>query len=482
MAGSKRYRAKLIVLILLIVLDMVGCSGQESKEQPGSPLLQQETGQTNPEETDLQQTDKSVIEEETTERITEIFIEMLENHPLHRHGELSPDKRYYAYEERSSIILVQLPAPEEYQVDKTLLPKVLFIDGIRKGTIFTELEAEYAQRLKQPLLTEEELNEARNQLRSVYDWKNFYSQKFSQDGRYLAYLGYSNFGNDRTCTVYVLDLKDNCKLYSLPVKENSEHAGINWQEDNQTLELYLPHAAVLEGKSLALCRRWHIPSGLSKLTYYNEDGGTEDRQEIAPAEAQKFITEYTQTEAERSRGEEKWAKLTVEQLVAALTAEELAAEYTRYYTLHGEQKRELQERGYSDESIAEMDSFDFQQEESKWLISEKLAYGAKRIYPELKDQDLSSWTHQKYNEYVQEKSKEHNAPPTELKQEITARGLPEDINSGVAKEFHGWENMLAYTNEAIIAMYEARQESEAIFRKGEAYRLAVRKAYLEKNN
>ena len=73
-------------------------------------------------------------------------------------------------------------------------------------------------------------------------------------------------------------------------------------------------------------------------------------------------------------------------------------------------------------------------------------------------------------------TKKNNAPPAELKQEIMERGLPQDINSGVAKEFHGWENMLAYTNEAIIAMYEAVQETDALFRKGEAYRLAVREA------
>lgn len=477
----RKQSAKLAVLIFFILLAVVGCGGQENREQQGSVPAQQVTDLASVGERDVPQTEP-VLTEDAAEQYPDFLIQMLENHPLHRHGELSPDKRYYAYEERSSIILVRLPAPEEYKVDKTLAPKVLFTDGIRRNSSFAEMEAVYVERLKQPLLTMEELNEARNQLRSVYDWINFYSQRFSQDGRYLAYLGYSNFGNDRTCTVYVLDLKDNCKLYSLPVKENSEHAGIKWQEDNQTLELYLPHAAVLEGKSLALCCGWHIPTGQSKLTYYNEDGGTEDRQEIALAEAQKVIAEYIHAEAERSRGEEKWTKLTVDQLVAELTAEELAAEYTRYYTLRGEQKRELQERGYSDESIAEMDSFDFQHEESSWLISKELIEGAKRIYPQLKDEDLSNWTHQKYNEYVQAKSKEHNAPPAELKQEITERGLPEDINSGVAKEFHGWENMLAYTNEAIMAMYEARQETDAIFRKGEAYRLAVREAYLEKKN
>lgn len=477
----RKQSAKLAILIFFILLAVVGCGGQEDREQLGSVPAQQVTDLASVEERDVPQTEP-VLTEDVAEQYPDFFIRMLENHPLYRHGELSPDKRYYAYEERSSIILVRLPAPEEYKVDKTLVPKVLFIDGIRRNSSFAEMEATYEERLKQPLLTMEELNEARNQLRSVYDWKNFYSQKFSQDGRYLAYLGYSNFGNDRSCTVYVLDLKDNCKFYSLPVKENSEHAGIKWQEDNQTLELYLPHAAVLEGKSLALCYGWHIPSGQSKLTYYNEDGGTEDRQEIALAEAQKVIAEYLYAEAERSRGEEKWTKLTVDQLVTALTAEELEAEYTRYYTLHEEQKRELQERGYSDESIAEMDSFDVQQEESSWLMSKELIEGVKRIYPQLKDEDISNWTHQKYNEYVQAKSKEHNAPPAELKQEITERGLPEDINSGVAKEFHGWENMLAYTNEAIMAMYEARQETDAIFRKGESYRLAVRKAYLEKKS
>jgi len=73
-----------------------------------------------------------------------------------------------------------------------------------------------------------------------------------------------------------------------------------------------------------------------------------------------------------------------------------------------------------------------------------------------------------------------NAPPDAIKKEILERGLPDGINSGVAKEFHSWENMLAYTNEAIIAMYEARQETEALFRKGEAYRLAIRAAYLRR--
>lgn len=475
----KRQITKLL-LILLIVLTIIGCGQKVNKDQPGSIQAGQESEQTITKETEPQETNK-VRSGETSEQISEVFVQMLENHPLHRHGELSPDERYYAYEERSSIILAQLPTAQEYLADKALVPKVLFIDGIRKGTPFSELEADYAQRLKQPLLTMEKLNEARNQLRSVYDWKNFYSQKFSQDGHYLGYLGYNKFGNDRTCTVYVLDLEDNYKIYNLLVEENSEHAGITWQEDNQTLELYLPHAAVLEGKSLALCRKWHIPSGQSKLTYYDEDGGTEDRQEIALAEAQEFIAESIQAETERSRGEEKWARLTVDQLVAALTDEELAAEYARYYTLHEQQKRELQARGYSDEAIVMMDSYDFQQEESGWLISNELIEGAKRIYPELKDKDLSHWTYQEFEDYIRVQSEENNAPPAALKQKIIERGLPQDINSRVAKEFHGWENMLTYTNEAILSMYEASQQTNGLFRKAEVYRLAVREAYLEKN-
>jgi len=469
----RKQSTKLSVLIFFILLTIVGCGGQENEAYQGSDSPQQETDQVIAEETDLQQTDQ-VVAEETTEQIPQIFIQMLENHPLHRSGVLSPDNRYYAYEERSSIILVRLPTAEEYRADKILLPKVLFVDGRRKESSFAEIEADYARRLKQPLLTEEELNEARNKLRSVYDWNAYYYLKYSQDGRYLAYLGESNFGSDRTCTVYVLDLEDNCKLYTLPVEENSEYAEINWQANNQTLELYLPWAEKVDGGYLAVRRYWHIPSGQINLTYYNTEGG----QEVVLADALTAIEEHDRAEAEHDRAAEEIAQLTVEQRVAALTPEELAEEYARYFSLHAEQIRMLQERGYSNEAIAKMDSLDFQQEEEGWLLSEESIRHVKNLYPELKDEDLSQWTHKDFMDYDRPLTDARNAPPETLKQEMLERGLPNDIPWRVAKEFHGWDNMLSYTDEAIMAMYEAVQQTDAIFGKEEAYRLAVRAAYL----
>ncbi len=455
---------KPIILIAIILLTIIGCSGQAKDHEQEEVTFPTETDQ--------------AMVRETAGQDPEVFIEMLKNNPLHRSGAVSPDNRYYAYEERSSIILVRLPTVEEYEADKIVAPKVLFADGIRQSSSFAEMEADYGELLKQPLLTMEELQKVERGLRSVYKWDMFHSLKFSQDGRYLGYLREQNFGSERTYTVYVLDLQDNCRLYSLPVKESSQYWGIIWQSDNETLEIHLPSAeSIGEGVYLELRRQWHIPSGQCKLSYYREDG-TDNGKEISSEEAQKAIAAYDQVEAKREQEGEKWNKFTVEELVAALTPAELVEEYKRYFSLHPIQIELLKGRGYSEEAIAKMDSCDFQQEESGWLLNKELIDGAKRIYPELTDQDLSNWTHQKYNEYIQVQSEKNNAPPPELKREIIERGLPEDINSGVAKEFHGWENMLAYTNEAIIAMYEARQESEALFRKGEAYRLAVRAAYL----
>ena len=468
-----------LLLLLLILLTVIGCSQKINTDQPGGIQAGQESEQVVTKETEPQETDQA-LSGETTEQISEVFVQMLGNHPLYRDGDLSLDKRYYAYEERSSIILVQLPTAQEYKDDKTLIPKVLFTDGIRKDTPFAELEADYGERLKQPLLTMEELNEAGNQLRSVYKWDMFHSLKFSQDGRYLGYLREQNFGSERTYTVFVLDVQDNCRLYSFPVKERSQYWGIIWQLDNETLEIHLPSAeSIGEGVYLDLRRDWHIPSGQSKLTYYINPG-TENEKAMPLEDAQKAIAEYAKIEAEHERELEKWNKLTVEELVAALTPAELAEEYKKYFSLHPIQRELLKERGYSDEVIAKMDSYDFQQEESGWLISKELIDSAKRVHPELKDQDLSNWTYQKYNEYGQAQSEKNNAPPNDIKKEILERGLPGDINSRVAKEFHGWENMLAYTNEAIMAMYEASQQTDILFRKGEAYRLAVREAYLRR--
>lgn len=475
----KKQSIRLPLLIFFIFLTIIGCSVRENKDEQGTFQAGQESEQVVTKETEPQETNQAVPEEKT-EQFSEAFIQMLENHPLHRSGALSPDKRYYAYEERSSIILVQLPTAQEYLVDNTLMPKALFTDGIRKESSFTELEYDYAKRLQQPLLTEEELRKAEGQLRSVYKWDFFYYQTFSQDGRFLGYLREQNFGSNRTCTVYVLDLQDNCKLYSLPVKERSQYPGIIWQSDNKTLEIYLPSAEVIdEGVYLELRREWHIPSGQCKLRYYRENG-TDNEKEIYLEEAQKAIAAYDRVEADQKRAEEKWNKLTVEEMVAALTPSELAEEYAKYFFLQPGQIELLIERGYSDETIAKMDSYDFQQEESNWLLGKELTEGARRIYPELKDQDLSNWTIQKYNEYNQIHSEAHNAPPDAIKKEIIERGLPEDINSRVAKEFHGWENMLAYTNEAIMAMYEASHQTDILFRKAEAYRLAVRAAYLRR--
>lgn len=470
--------ARLVLLILYIMLIAVGCRGQENTDQHGSVSLQQESDKVIAEKTDLPQTDKSIVIEETTEQIPEFFIQMLENQPLYREGVLSPDKRYYAYEERSSLILLQLPTAEEYLADKTLLPKVLFIHGIQVKRTFEDLEVDYAQRLRQPLLTEEELNEARRQLRSVYNWDSFFYLKFSQDGRYLAYLGESNFGSDRTCSVYVVDLQDDYELYSLPVEENSEYADITWQEDNQTLELYLPWAETVEGSFLSLRRNWHIPSDQSNLTYYTKEG-QEDEQAIDLADAQKAIEEYARAEEERNRATEELIQLTVEQRVAALTAEELEEEYNKYFSLADGQMRSLQERGYSNEAIANMDKLDFKEEKEKWLLSEKNIGYIKNLYPQLKEEDLSHWTYKDFNKYDRVQREAKSGPPEILKQEMLERGLPNDISWRVMKEFHSWDNMLAYTDEAIIAMYEAVQQTDARFRKEEDYRLAVRNAYRE---
>ncbi len=466
-----------IILMLFIFLTILGCNGQKNKTEQGSTMPQQQNEPAVIEEADVQQ-DNQVAVEQSTDLAPDIFIQMLENHPLHRSGDLSPDNRYYAYEERSSIILVRFPTVEEYRADETLAPKVLFTDGRRRTSSFAEIEADYIQRLRQPLLTEEEINEARYNLRSVYDWNNFYGQKFSQDGRYLAYLSYSGFGRDRTCTVCVLEIDHGCAVNSLPIEENGEYAEINWQEDKQTLEIYLPWAERIKEGYLALRRSWHISSGEIKSVYYDTESG----QEVAWADAQEAIVIYAQEEAESNRAAEELARLTVQERVAVLMPEELEAEYTRYFSLHAEQVRELEERGYSSETIAGMDSLDFEKEEQGWLISEDGICHVRNIYPELEDVDLSQWTYQDLEDYVLPLNEAHNAPPEALRKEILERGLPANISSRVSKEFHGWENMLAYTNEAIMAMYEAAGQTEALFEKEEAYRLAVREAYRAQEN
>lgn len=480
MVTKKNKRRKLLVLVLCILLTVMGCGGQENKGKQESVSPQQETDKFVAKEADLQQTKRPIVDEEKTEEIPDIFIKMFENHPLYRRGILSPDNRYYAYQERSSVILVQLPTTEEYLADNTLVPKVMFVQGIRAYSTFDDLEADYARRLKQPLLTEEELDNARKKLRSVYNWDCFYYLKFSQDGRYLAYLGESGFGRDRKCTVHVLDLEDDYEQYDLFVEENSEYAGITWQEDNQTLDLDLPWAETIKGGFLAMRRSWHIPSNQINMKYYNSDDDSDDRQEITLADAKKAIKEYTQEEEERNQAAEELAQLTVEQRVTALTAEELAEEYARYYSLHDEQRKLLKERGYSDEAIAKMDSMDFKKEEEGWLLSEERIGHVKSIYPQLENEDLSQWTNKDFEEYSIAQTNANNAPSEEVKQEILERGLPEDIPWRVEKEFYGWENMLTYTNEAIMAMYDAVRETDTIFGKEEEYRLAVRAAYLKK--
>ncbi len=477
MTGKRKNGIMSAVLIIFIVLTMLGCDGQKKEQEKESIKPQERDEQVVSEETDVQQNNQVAVEQ-SIDLVPDIFIQMLENHPLHRSGDLSPDKRYYAYEERSSIILVRFPTAEEYRADEILAPKVLFTDGRRRTSSFAEIEADYIQRLRQPLLTEEEINEAVYDLRSVYDWNNFYGQKFCQDGRYLAYLSYSGFGSHWTCTVCVLDIMEGCAVSSLPVEENGEYAEIAWLEDGKTLEIYLPWAERIKEGYLALRRTWHIPSGEIKLVYFDTESG----QQVALTDAQKAIAEYDQEEAESNRAEEVLAGLTVQERVAALTPEELAVEYTRYFSLHTEQAKELKERGYSSETIAGMDSLDFEKEEKGWLISEDSIRQTRKLYPELEDVDLSQWTYQDLEDYVLPLNEAHNAPPEALRQEILERGLPADISSRVSKEFHGWENMLAYTNEAIMAMYEAAERTEAMFEKAAAYRLAVREAYRAQEN
>ncbi|MDX9870953.1 MAG: hypothetical protein RBT41_00860 [Clostridia bacterium] len=410
--------------------------------------------------------------------VREVYVPLLENHPLHRSGELSPDDRYYAYEERSSLILVRMPTAEEYKADGLCLPQVLFTDGRRNMQAFKDIEEDYARRLREPRLTLDELTVARNSLRSVYDWNVYFSPKFSADSRYLAYLHENGFGQSRMSTLFVVDLADNVRVYTLALEESGEYAEVAWREDNMTLEIYLPYAEPIEQGYLALRRQWHLPSGEVQAVYYNADTG----QQVSLDGAEQAITAYKQIEAEAKREEEEMLGLTVEERVAGLTPEELADAYAQYFTLYPEQIMELEERDYSSEAISGMDSADFEKVSYSWLLSEDSIRDMKNIYADLKNEDLSQWTYQDAEEYGRLMTRAQNAPPEKIRQEILARQLPFDLDWSIAKEFHGWENMLAYTNEAIVALYESWQETSALFQTEEAYRQAIRYAYLERKN
>lgn len=407
------------------------------------------------------------------QHVREVYVPFMENHPLHRSGELSRDELYYAYEESSSLILVRMPAAEEYTADNSSIPRVLYTDGRRKAQTFAEIEEEYARRLGEPRLTLDELTNARISLRSVYDWNFYFYQCFSADSHYLAYLHQSSFGRNRSVKVVVVDLADGFILQELPLARSGEYAEIAWLDDNETLEIYLPHAGVVESGSLSLRRQWHLPSGRMEEAWTDVASGLP----LDAAEAAAAIAAYTGLQEEQNRTAEELARLSAEERVARLAPEELAAEYEQYFTLYAYQAQELQERGYSPDQIAAMDSADYTEESYGWLLSPESIRDMKYLYPDLQREDLSQWTYQDAEEYSALMTRAQNAPPEHIRREMQERQLPFDLDWSIAKEFYGWENMLAYTNEAIMALYESWQETSSLFWAEDAYRQAVRSAY-----
>lgn len=106
---------------------------------------------------------------------------------------------------------------------------------------------------------------------------------------------------------------------------------------------------------------------------------------------------------------------------------------------------ELKKHGYSENEIAGFSYNDYSVIEDSWRLSADMIKLVKRSYPELKNQDLSTWTYGKYEQYYTAKDKDNFAGSftAEQKLQLQKRGiLLEDVHY-LYKDFYTIDTIFA---------------------------------------
>jgi len=106
---------------------------------------------------------------------------------------------------------------------------------------------------------------------------------------------------------------------------------------------------------------------------------------------------------------------------------------------------------YTDKEIADFTIGDFEAIENTWKLPEEMIGSKKRLYPELKHEDLSNWTYgdiQNYSDY-REKMNLGSQFTEEQREEFRQRGILLEDVFYLRKDFHAVDTILAQSDEIL---------------------------------
>jgi len=114
-------------------------------------------------------------------------------------------------------------------------------------------------------------------------------------------------------------------------------------------------------------------------------------------------------------------------------------------------KTELSQHGLSEKEIEKMSFNDYKTIERSWKLTKEMIESAKKIYPELANTDLSTWTFGDYEDYYTKKNKE-NFEHEFTKEQITQlnqRGILLEDVPWLLKDFYKIDTILAQPDEVL---------------------------------
>ncbi|MEA4900533.1 hypothetical protein [Desulfitobacterium sp.] len=153
--------------------------------------------------------------------------------------------------------------------------------------------------------------------------------------------------------------------------------------------------------------------------------------------------------------------------------------YHQYFDLSDVQRNELKARGYSEESIANLDSEDFKQLEATWKLTQQQITYAKQIYPELNDMDLTEWTNADFGQYSITQTNKTYAPTPEQVSELERRGIDTGIARQMLKEYHNYDTLLAQSDQVLNELKNKIIDTEKQYKDFLNYKSQIRAKYKE---
>lgn len=121
-------------------------------------------------------------------------------------------------------------------------------------------------------------------------------------------------------------------------------------------------------------------------------------------------------------------------------------------------RTELQDHGYTEKEISEMDIGDYQEISATWYMNPQRIETAKIIYPELANQDLTNWTNEQYNNFIIEKNNILLAPTASQANEFEERNITLDDAIWLTKIYETYGEILEQSDQTLKNDLEKRYQ------------------------